>query len=257
MKQRMLVGVGLIAAGIGFVAGAGRRGPRRRHSFSGPLITGPLIEEPLIPDRMFSEPLLGATSTVDQGSRVELDAVPQLVLRGAFNEVTVVAGEGPGIVVAAPDLADGMPAAFTRKTEVAEPRVTVVDLVPRRRVHVQAPLGTAVRLDFAKSRIAVTGLDDVVVRSAKGTAVLRDVAGRVQLHCASDAIDVELSRERETRAVDVMIAKCRFALTVPAARGGDYRISAAGCSVAAPPPVEGGIPVKVRGARSNITISAN
>jgi hypothetical protein len=48
-----------------------------------------------------------------------------------------------------------------------------------------------------------------------------------------------------------------IALTVPAARGGDYRISAAECSVAPPPPVEGGISVKVHGARSKIAIGAN
>ena len=250
MKQRMLVGLGLISVGIGFVVAAGRRSGGR-YSF-----TGPPVGEPLIPDRAFSESLLGAASVVGPGSRVELDAAPLLVLRGAFNEVTLIAGDGPRIVVATPHRADGMPAAFTRGTEGAEPPVRVIDFIPRRRVEVQAPFGTAVRLDFAKSRIAVTGLDDVDVRSAKGNIVLRDVAGTVQLQSAKDSIDIELSRERATRAVDVMIAKSDFSLTVPATRGGEYRISVANSSVAAPPSRQGGIPVTVQGARSSVAIRA-
>ena len=252
MKQRMVVGLGLIAVGIGFVAGAGRRRSHERHFFK-----GPFIEEPLMRDPMFGWPLFGGAGVVSQGSKVELDAVPLLVLRGALNDVTVVAADGPRIVLTAPDLADGMPAAFTRKADVAEPRATVVDLVPKRRVEVQAPLGTGVQLKFAKSRIAVTGLDDVDVHSAKGNIVLRNVAGAVQIHSAKDSIEVDLSHERETRAVDVMIAKSDFSLTVPATRGGDYRISVANSSVAAPPPTQGGIPVTVHGARSRIAISAN
>jgi hypothetical protein len=249
MKQRMLVGLGLIAVGLGVVAGSGRRHSRERHFF-----TGPLLEEPLIREPLFSGPLFGGASVLGQGSKVELDAVPLLVLRGAFNQVTVVAGDGPRIVVTVPDGGDFMPAAFTRKVEAAEPRATVVDLVPRRRVEVQAPLGTALRLKFAKSRIDVTGLDDVDVHSAKGRITLRNVAGTLRINSAADSVDVELSHERETRSVDATMAKSGFALTVPASRGGDYRISVANSSVAAPPSVEGGIPITVRGARSKIAI---
>jgi hypothetical protein len=132
----------------------------------------------------------------------------------------------------------------------------VLRLHPRRRVDVAVPRGTAVRLRMAKSRGSVQGIDDVDVVCAKARVDLRDVAGTVRVRSAKSAIDIELARDRETRSVDVAIAKVRFALGLPAARGGAYDLRAAKSRVSAPPSVEGGIPIRVRAAVSHVAIRA-
>jgi hypothetical protein len=242
MKQRTMVGVGLVAAGAALWIG-GRFGRARRRA--------------------------GATfgSLGIAGQRLELEAAPLLVIRGAHDEVNVVAGDGPHVVVHAMNR-DLTRVVHVRRgdddanddevgdDEIVRSRALLLMVHPRSRIDVTVPRGTAVRLEVAKSRSALSGIDDVDVRSAKCSLTLRDVAGTVRIISAKDDIEVELSSERKTRAVDVTVAKGRFALTVPAARGGVYRVNAAKTTLSAPPSVEGGVPVRVRAARSAVLIRA-
>jgi hypothetical protein len=257
MRQRTLIGLGLIAVGLGFVAGSSRRGPYGRRFFAGPLFEEPLIPEPFFGGPPFGEPWFGEPHAAAPKTRAEFEAVPLLVLRGAFNGVTIVAGDGPQIVVSCPAAANGVDGFFSRRVETDDRAGVVVDVHPRTAIHVTVPRGTAVQLKFDKSRIAVTGVDDVDVHSVKGRLVLRDLAGAVRINSVMDSVLTELSHERETRSVEVSAVKSTFSLAVPAARGGDYRITAANSGVTAPPSAEGGIPVTVRAARSKIAITAD
>jgi hypothetical protein len=135
-------------------------------------------------------------------------------------------------------------------------RAKIVDEALRPLGFVRAPEGTAVRVQSAKTRVTLEGLDDVDVLSAKGRIVMRDVAGTVRVRSAAESIDLTLSSARETRSVDVQIARVAFSLVVPAARGGDYRFDTVRSRVSAPPPVEGGIPIRIQGARAEVAIRA-
>jgi hypothetical protein len=242
MKQRTLVGLGLA---LGMVVLGALRRKARGERWSG---------EPWTDDessgRVWTDEALWRDGTV------ELDAAPVVKVRGAFNDVSIVRGDGPRVVVDVPDAGDGH-GVFARRVEDEDggPAV-VVDLHPRRRVELSVPAGSALRLMFAKSRIEVDGIDDVDVFTAKSDVTLHEVAGRVRIRSAKDRLGVALAADRETRGVEVTMAKSSLELDVPAARGGVYRIRAAKSSVTAPPSAEGGIPVKVRAARSNVVVRA-
>lgn len=218
----MGVGLGLVAAGMALIFGAARRHRR-------------------------AEPCL-------DGTEVEIDAAPRLVILGAVNDVNIVAGEGPRIRARVLDGPSAAGAVFLRRSD--DGRQVHLNLHPRCRVDVAVPRGTAVRLQLAKSSVVATGIDDVDVLSAKGSLLLRDVGGTIRIRSAQESVDIDLSRERETCSVDVQIAKTRFALCLPASRGGKYRIESAKTSVTAPPSVEGGIPITVRAARAQVAIRA-
>ena len=187
------------------------------------------------------------------GERLELEPEPLLVIQGAYDVVNVTAGDGPRVVASAA----GETSAVTNVLRAQRAGgALVLQLHPRCTLDVTVPRGTAVRLRVAKSRSSVAGVDDVDVFSAKGSLRLHDVGGRVRIRSAKEDIEVALSAQRETRDVSVMMAKGKFVLTVPAARGGVYRVDAAKTHVSVPPSVEGGVPVRVRAARSEIAIRA-
>jgi len=226
----MLVGLALAAVGAGLVASS--RGRRRRFD----------------PDASWG--------TEQFHDATEFDAAPVVEIRSAFGEVRVVAGDGPGIGVRSIDVEGAGHAVRGRRSDDERGDVLRLDVHPRSSVEVTVPHGTAVRMLSAKTSIVLTGIDDVDVRSAKGTIAMRDVAGTVRVRSASEMVDLRLSRERETRSVDVEIAKALFSLAVPAARGGAYRILTAKSRVNVPPSVEGGIPIRIRGARAEIAVRA-
>ena len=239
--KRTLLGIGLLVVGAAvFFSGRRRRRQSGRWDFGGrPGDTGDAGS----PGGMF----VGAT-----GERLELEPAPLVVIRGAHDEINVHAGDGPHVVVSATGDTD-----MTGVLHVRRDDDTLFLMVhPRCKLDVALPRGTAVRLQVAKSRSTISGVDGVEVLSAKGSLTLRDVGGRVSIHSAVEEIDVELSARRETSAVDVRMAKGRFALTVPAARGGVYRVDAAKTRLSAPPSVEGGVPVHVRAAKSDVLIRA-
>ena len=229
MKQRTVVGLGLVALGMVVLGTSWRK--RSAGSWT--------AEEALWCE-----------------GGVELEAAPVVTMRGAFNDVSVVRGDGPRVLV---DLSDGVngPGVFARRVDDEDggPAI-VVDVHPRRRVQLSVPTGTAVRLMFAKSRIGVDGIDDVEVFTAKSEISLHEVAGTVRIRSAKDRLDVALAAQRETRAVDVTMAKSSLELGVPAARGAAFRIRAAKSRVTAPPSAEGGIPVKLRAAKSTVVVRA-
>lgn len=230
MMQRTLVGLGLVALGV-VVLGAGRAREGSRSRSWGGAQAG--------------------------GASVELYAAPLLRIRGAHDDVVVGRSDGPRVVVSVPGAVDLREGAFARRVEGEDGEIeVVVDVHPRRRVEVGVPHGTAVRLMFAKSRIDVHGVDDVDVRTAKSEVKLRDVGGTVRIRSAKDSVGVVLSGERETRAVDVLVAKSALSLELPAARGGAFSISSAKSSVTAPPSTEGGVPVELQAAKSNVVVRA-
>jgi hypothetical protein len=262
MKQRMLVGWGLVALGM-IVLGT----PRRKGHGERP--AGDLWSDGEWGDGWWGDGGWGdgwwgdggwadgwADESSWQAGSVELDAAPVLKVRGTLNDVSVVRADGPRIVVSAPDAADGYAGFFARRVEDRDGPAVIVDVHPRRRVELRVPSGTAVQLMFAKSRIEVDGIDDVDVFSAKSEVTLNEVAGTVRIRSAKDRLGVALAAERETRAVDVSLAKSSLELDVPAARGGAFRIRAAKSSVTAPPSTAGGVPVKVLAARSNVVVRA-
>ena len=220
--------LGLLAIGAGIVASASRRGRR-------------------------VSPFLREDSQGIGAPEAEFDAAPLVVILCAFGAVKVAAGDGPRVVVRT---ADQAPLGDAVHDRLAGDGSLHLDVFPRRNIHVTVPRGTAVRVQSAKAQVTVTGVDDVEVRSAKGSINLRDVGGAVRVRSASDMIDVRLSRERETRSVDVGIAKAMFSLSILASRGGSYRIESAKSLVSAPPSVDGGIPVRIRAARAQIAIRA-
>ena len=223
MKQRILVGLALVA-GAAIVAGALRSERGRRRAPDGP------------------------------GVETEVDAARLLVIRGAFDRVNVRAGDGPRIGIHAFGVAGLENAMFVRRDD--ERGRVILNLHPRRRVDVTVPRGTAVRLELAKGIGRIDGVDDVDVRCAKVRVALADVGGAVRVRGAKGIFDVGLSNERETRSVDVEVAKARFSLDLPAGRAGAYTIQAAKASVTVPPSVEGGIPVNIRAAKARIAIHA-
>ena len=223
MKQRILVGLALVA-GAAIVARALRSERRRQRAPDGP------------------------------GVETEVDAARLLVIRGAFDRVNVRAGDGPRIGIHAFGVSGLENAMFVRRD--AERGRVVLNLHPRRRVDVTVPRGTAVRLELAKGIGRIDGVDDVDVRCAKVRVALADVGGAVRVRGAKGIFDVGLSNERETRSVDVEVAKVRLSLDLPTGRGGVYTIQTAKASVSAPPSVEGGIPVSIRAAKARIAIHA-
>ena len=227
MKQRILVGLALLAGAAIVARGLRkdrRRQRRRRRAPGGP------------------------------GVQTQVDAARLLVIRGAFDNVSVRAGDGPGIGIHAFGVASLENALCVHRDD-DRGRVTL-QLHPRRRVDVTVPRGTGVRLELAKSSGRIQGVDDVDVRCAKVRVALADVGGAIRVRGAKGEFDVGLSRDRETRSVDVDLAKARFWLDLPAGRGGAYSIEAAKASVSAPPSVEGGIPVHIRAAKARIAIHA-
>ncbi|MBV8748109.1 MAG: hypothetical protein JO103_00185 [Candidatus Eremiobacteraeota bacterium] len=185
----------------------------------------------------------------------QIDAAPLVEVRGAFDEVVVSAGAGPGIELTGFGVEQIADAVEVRRDE--DGRRVVLEVRPRRRLDVFVPPGTALRLEMAQSHGVVYGVDDVDVRCARSRVELRDVAGTIRVQSAKAEVDVDLARDRETRSVDVDVAKSRFALAVPASRGGAYRVETAKSGVTVPPSVEGGIPIAVRAARALVAISAN
>jgi hypothetical protein len=224
VKQRVLVGLALAAIGVGVMAAALRSERGRRRAPNGP------------------------------GAETEVDAAPLLVIRGAFDDVRVRAGDGPRIGIHAFGVAGIEDAVRVRRAD--DRGRVILSLHPRRRVDVTVPRGTAVRLRLAKGSGRVNGVDDVDLRCAKARVALNDVAGTIRVRAAKGVFDVGLSNERETRSVDIAIAKARLSLDLPAGRGGAYTIEAAQASVTAPPSVEGGIPVAIRAAKARVSIHA-
>jgi hypothetical protein len=239
--KRTLLGIGLLAAGAAiFLSGRRRRRRSGRWDFGRARGEGSDSASP------------GGTFIGVAGERLELEPASLVVIRGAHDEVNVNVGDEPHVVVSANGNTD-----VTGVLHVRRDDDTLFLMVhPRCKVDVTVPPGTAVRLQVAKSRSTISGVDGVEVFSAKGSLTLRDVAGHVRIHSAMEDIDVELSAQRETSAVDVMMAKGKFALTVPAARGGVYRVDAAKTTLSAPPSVDGGVPVHVRAAKSDVSIRA-
>ncbi|MDB5026826.1 MAG: hypothetical protein JWO66_515, partial [Candidatus Eremiobacteraeota bacterium] len=78
----------------------------------------------------------------------------------------------------------------------------------------------------------------------------------IHVRCAKASIEIDLARERETRSVDAEMAKTRFELDLPVARGGVYRIENARGNVSSPASVEGGVPVRIRAAKADVVIRA-
>ena len=223
MKQRILVGLAVVA-GAALVARALRSERGRERAPDGP------------------------------GVETEVDAARLLVIRGAFDRVNVRAGDGPRIGIHAFGVAGLENAMFVRRDD--ERGRVILNLHPRRRVDVTVPHGTGVRLELAKGIGRIDGVDDVDVRCAKVRVALADVGGAVRVRGAKGIFDVGLSNERETRSVDVEVAKARLSLDLPTGRGGVYTIQTAKASVSAPPSVEGGIPVGIRAAKARVTIHA-
>lgn len=186
---------------------------------------------------------------------VELEAAPVVKVRGAMSDVAVVRGTGERVVIGGSGVSGAQPVSARRVEDDAGPAV-VVDVQPRQRVEIQVPMGTAVRLAFSKSRVRVAGVDDVDVRCAKSQVTLQDVGGSVRVRGAKDSVEIALSGDRPTRTVDVAVAKCHLALDVPASRGGSYDVTAAKCVVTVPTSVDGGVPVRLRGAKSNLVVRA-
>jgi len=239
--KRTLLGIGLLAAGAAiFLSGRRRRGRSGRWDFGRPRGEGSDAAS------------AGGTFIGASGERLELEPAPLVVIRGAHDDVNVTVGDEPHVVVSATGDTDVTGAVHVRR----DGDTLFLMIHPRCRVDVAVPRGTAVRLQVAKSRSTVSGVDGVEVLSAKGSLTLRDVGGHVRIRSAMEEIDVELSTQRETSAVDVMMAKGKFALTVPAARGGIYRVDAAKTTLSAPPSVAGGVPVRVRAAKSDVLIRA-
>jgi len=228
MGKRMLVGLALLAAGAGLVASAAGR--ERRHA--GPFARGAW------------------------GDMTDFDPAALVVIRSAFGEVNVVSGDVSRIALRVRENTAPGNAVHARRAGDASRSALVLNVHPRSCVDVTVPRGTAVRIEAAKTLIDLTGLDGVDVVSAKGSIAMRDVAGAVRIRSAGETIDVGLSRDRETRSVDIDIARASFSLAVPASRGGRYRIQSARSTVSAPPSVEGGIPVRVRAARAQVAIRA-
>jgi hypothetical protein len=238
--KRTLLGIGLLAVGAA-VFFSGRR--RRRQS-------GHWGFEGTAGDQDAKQP--GTMFVGVAGERVELEAASLVVIRGAHDKINVHAGDEPHVVASATGVTDTSGVLHVRR----DGDTLFLMVHPRCKLDVAVPRGTAIRLQVAHSSSTISGVDGVEVLSAKGSLTLRDVGGHVNIQSAKEEIDVELSTERETSAVDVMMAKGRFALTVPAARGGVYRVDAVTTTLSAPPSVEGGVPVHVRAAKSDVAIRA-
>lgn len=188
------------------------------------------------------------------GVASEIDAAPLVVIRGAFDDVTVSATDGPRVELSA--YGPGALDEIVGIRRAADGSRLTLDVAPRRRLDVYVPRGTALRLRVAKSSTAVFGIDNVDVVCAKSTVGLHDVGGRIRVRAAKTAIDVDLARDRETRSVDASIAKSRFDLALPPKRGGRYDVDAAKSRLRLPASVEDGIPIAVRAARAAIDIHA-
>jgi len=132
----------------------------------------------------------------------------------------------------------------------------VLDMAPRQTLRIAVPANCALRVEAVRSCVRVTGLDDVAVDCARSTVALRDVAGAVTVDLVRAAVNVELSRSRQTHSVDLLATRSALRLALPADPGGTYRIREVRSSVVHPESLENGIPVAVQAERASVAIRA-